>query len=158
METKDFKKGDNVSWSAGTGTTSGVIEDVVTDHREVDGQMVQGSSGDPRYLVKNSNTGKITTHTKDALSYTVVEGGGKVTMNEGRAGTGENKQEFNKGDKVQWNSINGMVKGTVMEKITEDKEVNGQMARADEFNPQYVIKSEGGEVVHHKPSVLSMAS
>ena len=63
-------------------------------------------------------------------------------------------QEFNKGDKVEWNSHGGKVVGTVERKITSDTEAAGRM-RASQDEPQYLVRSEksGGTAVH-KPDAL----
>lgn len=63
--------------------------------------------------------------------------------------------EFHEGDKVTWKSHGGTAEGVVEEKITEDTEAGGRTVRADEDNPQYLVKSDksGGEAVH-KPTAL----
>lgn len=118
----------------------------------MDGSMVSASQNDPRYLVKNDHTGKVTVHTSVALSRAVSVGNGSG------GGSSGGSQEFQEGDRVKWNSIQGEVVGKVVEKFTSDKNVNGSMARASKDNPQYVVKSEStGQMAHHKPSALSRA-
>ena len=65
------------------------------------------------------------------------------------------KDEFRKGDHVEWRSHGGTAEGEVLEKITEDTEAAGRTVRASEDDPQYLVESEksGGEAVH-KPSAL----
>jgi hypothetical protein len=63
--------------------------------------------------------------------------------------------EFNKGDKVSWQSHGGTAEGTVERKLTEDTEAAGRTVRASKDEPQYLVRSDksGGTAVH-KPSAL----
>jgi hypothetical protein len=65
------------------------------------------------------------------------------------------KQTFEKGDRVEWQSHGGTAVGTVERKITSDTEAGGRTVRASKDEPQYLVKSEkgGGEAVH-KPDAL----
>lgn len=63
-----FKQGDKVEWQVGQGTTLGTIQRRVTESTEVDGHAVDASDDDPRYLVKNDRTGKVTGHKPETLS------------------------------------------------------------------------------------------
>ncbi|HWJ82717.1 MAG TPA: DUF2945 domain-containing protein [Nocardioides sp.] len=65
-------------------------------------------------------------------------------------------QEFEKGDRVTWESHGGTAEGEVLRKITEDTELAGRTVRASKDEPQYLVRSDksGGEAVH-KPSALS---
>ncbi|HEY2241808.1 MAG TPA: DUF2945 domain-containing protein [Streptosporangiaceae bacterium] len=60
-----------------------------------------------------------------------------------------------KGDQVSWQSHGSEATGKVEKKITEDTEEAGRKVRADEDDPQYLVKSDksGGEAVH-KPDAL----
>ena len=64
-------------------------------------------------------------------------------------------QEFQKGDRVTWQSHGGTAEGEVVRKITEDTKLAGRQVRASKDEPQYLVRSEksGGEAVH-KPSAL----
>ncbi len=64
--------------------------------------------------------------------------------------------EFEKGDKVTWNSHGSTAEGTVERKITEDTEEAGRTVRASKDDPQYLVRSDksGGTAVH-KPSALT---
>jgi Hypervirulence associated proteins TUDOR domain len=64
-------------------------------------------------------------------------------------------QEFERGDRVTWNSHSGNAEGEVLRKITEDTELAGRKVRASKDDPQYLVRSDksGGEAVH-KPSAL----
>jgi len=66
--TQTFQPGDKVAWQAGQGTTTGTVQKRVTKAVEVDGQTIAAASDDPRYLVKNDNTGKVTGHKPETLS------------------------------------------------------------------------------------------
>lgn len=66
--TQEFNKGDRVAWHSGSGTATGTIEKVVRDRTEIDGQTIDASENDPRYLVKNDSTDNLTPHRANALS------------------------------------------------------------------------------------------
>ena len=65
---QEFKQGDKVKWSSGSGTATGTVQKRITDSTEVEGNTVSASKGDPRYLVENDSTGNVTGHKPDALS------------------------------------------------------------------------------------------
>ncbi|MBC3761040.1 DUF2945 domain-containing protein [Quadrisphaera oryzae] len=68
------------------------------------------------------------------------------------------EQTFRKGDDVEWSSHGNTVEGTVEKKITEDTEAAGRTVKADDDDPQYLVKSDktGKEAVH-KPDALDKA-
>ncbi|MFZ1165115.1 DUF2945 domain-containing protein [Mycobacterium sp.] len=63
--------------------------------------------------------------------------------------------QFSTGDNVEWKSHGQNVKGTVEEKITDDRKAAGRTVRASEDNPQYRVTSDktGADAVH-KPEAL----
>ena len=63
-----FKQGDKVKWSSGGGTSTGTVQKRITESTTLDGTSVAASKDDPRYLVKNDNTGSVSGHKPDALS------------------------------------------------------------------------------------------
>jgi len=65
--------------------------------------------------------------------------------------------EFKKGDKVQWNSLNGPVEGVVVKKLTSDTQIKDHHVKASEDNPQYLVKSDKtGAEAAHKPDALTL--
>ena len=72
--------------------------------------------------------------------------------------------EFEKGDKVEWNahggksSAKGKAEGTVVKKLTSETEIKGHKVKASKDDPQYVVESDksGNEAVH-KPGALKKA-
>ena len=67
-------------------------------------------------------------------------------------------QEFEQGDKVQWNTPQGKTRGTVKKKLTSSTEVGGQKINASEDDPRYLVESEkSGKEAAHKPDALSKA-
>ena len=63
--------------------------------------------------------------------------------------------EFEKGDKVEWNYSGNKVEGTVQEKLTDDTEIKGHTVRASEDDPQYLVTSDKNDKeAAHKPSAL----
>lgn len=64
--------------------------------------------------------------------------------------------EFSKGDKVQWESTQGTIEGTVEKKLTEPMDIKKHHVDASTENPQYLVKSDKtGKEAAHKPDSLS---
>ena len=64
---------------------------------------------------------------------------------------------FKKGDKVEWNSLNGPVEGVVVRKLTSDMQIKGHHVKASEDDPQYLVKSDKtGAEAAHKPDALTL--
>jgi hypothetical protein len=65
--------------------------------------------------------------------------------------------EFKKGDKVQWNSLNGVVEGVVVRKLTSDTQIKDHHVKASKDDPQYLVKSDKtGAEAAHKPDALTL--
>lgn len=64
-------------------------------------------------------------------------------------------KEFQKGDKVTWQSHGTTVHGRVEQEITSDTEAAGRTVRASKDKPQYRVRSEKtGRDAVHKPDAL----
>ena len=64
--------------------------------------------------------------------------------------------EFSKGDKVQWESSQGTIEGTVEQELTEPTDIKKHHADASKDAPQYLVKSDKtGKEAAHKPESLS---
>jgi hypothetical protein len=64
-------------------------------------------------------------------------------------------KEFNQGDKVEWNTLQGKTRGTVKKKLISETEVGGQKINASEDDPRYLVESEkSGKEAAHKPDAL----
>jgi hypothetical protein len=64
-------------------------------------------------------------------------------------------QEFEKGDKVTWQSHGSTAEGDVVEKITSEKEAAGRKVKASKDEPQYrVVSDKSGNDAVHKPGAL----
>jgi Hypervirulence associated proteins TUDOR domain len=64
--------------------------------------------------------------------------------------------EFEKGDKVQWESSQGTIEGTVEKKLTEPMEIKKHHVDASKDDPQYLVTSDKtGKEAAHKPESLS---
>jgi Hypervirulence associated proteins TUDOR domain len=64
--------------------------------------------------------------------------------------------EFSKGDKVQWESSQGTIEGTVEKKLTEPMDIKKHHVDASKEDPQYLVKSDKtGKEAAHKPESLS---
>lgn len=69
------------------------------------------------------------------------------------------RDDFHKGDKVEWNSHGSSVEGTVEEKITSETEAAGRTVKASKDQPQYrVVSDKSGKDAVHKPSALDRKS
>jgi hypothetical protein len=65
------------------------------------------------------------------------------------------ESELNKGDDVSWKTHGTTTHGTVERKITSDTKAAGRQVRADENDPQYLVKSaKSGREAVHKPEAL----
>jgi hypothetical protein len=63
--------------------------------------------------------------------------------------------EFKQGDKVEWQSSQGKVKGTVEKKLTQPIEIKGHHVAASPDHPEYLVKSDKtGAEAAHKPEAL----
>lgn len=67
MATK-LKEGDLVKWKVGKGETTGEITQKVTESTTVNGKEIVATKNKPRYVVKNNNTGNISSHKARSLS------------------------------------------------------------------------------------------
>ncbi len=65
------------------------------------------------------------------------------------------QEEFEPGEKVEWNTPQGKTRGTVKKKLTSRTEVGGQTVAASDEDPRYLVKSEkSGKEAAHKPARL----
>ena len=60
-----------------------------------------------------------------------------------------------KGDKVEWDSSQGTIRGTVEKKVTAPMTIKGHKVAASEDNPERLVKSDKtGAEAAHKPGEL----
>lgn len=65
------------------------------------------------------------------------------------------KGDLHQGDEVSWKTHGTTTHGTVERKITSDTEAAGRTVRADDDDPQYLVKSaKSGREAVHKPEAL----
>ena len=63
-----------------------------------------------------------------------------------------------KGDKVQWESSQGTVHGTVEKKLTSPTHIKDHKVAASKDNPEYLVRSsKTGAKAAHKPESLKKA-
>lgn len=63
--------------------------------------------------------------------------------------------ELSRGDQVSWKTHGTTTSGKVEKKITSDTEAAGRTVRADDDDPQYLVKSDkSGREAVHKPESL----
>lgn len=68
-------------------------------------------------------------------------------------------KELKKGDKVEWNSSQGTIKGTVEKKVTSPMKIKTHQVSASKENPEYLVKSDKtGAKAAHKPGQLKKKS
>ena len=62
---------------------------------------------------------------------------------------------FKAGDKVQWESSQGVVHGTVKKKLTAPRSIKGDKVAASPDHPEYLVTSDKtGAEAAHKASAL----
>ena len=62
---------------------------------------------------------------------------------------------FKPGDRVRWNTPQGMTHGKVKRKLTSDTQVGGQKISASEDDPRYLVVSDKTrKQAAHKPEAL----
>jgi hypothetical protein len=65
------------------------------------------------------------------------------------------EKTFKAGDKVEWDSSQGTVKGEVKKKLTEETKIKGHRVAASKDNPEYLVTSDKtGAEAAHKPEEL----
>ncbi|WP_373544565.1 DUF2945 domain-containing protein [Chamaesiphon sp.] len=63
---------------------------------------------------------------------------------------------FKPGDKVEWESSQGTIEGTVEKKLTEPIDIKKHHVDASKDDPQYLVKSDKtGKEAAHKPKSLT---
>jgi hypothetical protein len=64
---------------------------------------------------------------------------------------------FKEGDRVEWKSAQGTVKGVVKRKLTEPTDIKGHHVATSEDNPEYLVESDRtGKEAAHKPEALKL--
>lgn len=67
--------------------------------------------------------------------------------------------DLSRGDRVEWNTSQGMTTGAVKKKLTSTTDIEGHTAKASEDDPQYLVESEKtGARAAHKPGALKKKS
>ncbi len=74
-----LKKGDKVKWRSGGGRASGTVERVITSRVKIAGRSVSGTKKEPRYLVRNADTGKAVVLKRPSLQ----KSGGRAAAGKG---------------------------------------------------------------------------
>ena len=64
---KEFKKGDKVTWQSHGSTAEGKVEKKITSETEEAGRTVKASKDEPQYLVKSDKSGGEAVHKPGAL-------------------------------------------------------------------------------------------
>lgn len=64
---KEFKKGDEVSWQSHGTTVPGTVEKKITSDTETAGRTVRASKDEPQYKVTSDKTGKDAVHKPESL-------------------------------------------------------------------------------------------
>jgi hypothetical protein len=65
---------------------------------------------------------------------------------------------FKIGDKVQWESSQGTVHGTIKKVLTSPTDIKGHHVAASPDNPEYLVASDKtGAEAAHKPEALKKA-
>jgi hypothetical protein len=65
---------------------------------------------------------------------------------------------FKKGDRVRWNTSQGMTHGEVERRLTSKTKVGGQEIAASDDDPRYlVVSAKTGKKAAHRPDALERA-
>jgi hypothetical protein len=64
---KDFTKGDKVSWQSHGSTARGTVEEKITADTHAAKRKVRASDDDPQYRVRSEKSGNDAVHKPDAL-------------------------------------------------------------------------------------------
>lgn len=68
-------------------------------------------------------------------------------------------EEFEKGDRVSWETSQGRTDGVVEKKQTTETHIKGHKVAASKEEPQYIVRSDkSGEKAAHKPEALDKRS
>ena len=63
---KQFSKGDKVTWQSHGSTAEGTVQKKITSDTEAAGRTVRASQDDPQYLVRSDKSGGEAVHKPDA--------------------------------------------------------------------------------------------
>ncbi len=66
-DSKDLKKGDDVTWKSHGQTVHGTVEGKITKKTKAAGRTVDASPDEPQYKVKSDKTGRGAVHKPGAL-------------------------------------------------------------------------------------------
>lgn len=66
--------------------------------------------------------------------------------------------EFKAGDKVEWNSAQGPVRGKVVKKLTSPTRIKGHNVAASPEHPEYLVVSDktGAEAAHQASALTKI--
>ncbi|MDR7384419.1 DUF2945 domain-containing protein [Promicromonospora iranensis] len=67
MGEKEFREGDEVTWSSHGQTVHGEVVEEITEDTEAAGRTVRASKDDPQYRVRSDKSGKDAVHKPSAL-------------------------------------------------------------------------------------------
>ncbi|MFY1681450.1 DUF2945 domain-containing protein [Micromonospora sp. WMMD730] len=62
-----FQQGDHVSWASHSGRAHGVVQEELTERTHVRGRAVNATPDDPRYRIRNDDSGRDVAHRPEAL-------------------------------------------------------------------------------------------
>jgi hypothetical protein len=65
---------------------------------------------------------------------------------------------FKAGDKVSWHSPQGVVHGTIKQKLTAPREIKGHHVAASKEHPEYLVTSDktGAEAAHKADALTKL--
>jgi len=68
-------------------------------------------------------------------------------------------EKFKKGDKVEWETLQGKTSGTIEKKLTAPVDIKNHHVAASEENPEFLVQSDKtGAKAAHKPEALKKVS
>ncbi|MDG4796645.1 DUF2945 domain-containing protein [Micromonospora sp. WMMD1082] len=67
MAEKEFHRGDHVSWASHSGRGRGVVQEKLTERKQVRGHTVNASPEAPQYRIRNDHSGRDVAHRPEVL-------------------------------------------------------------------------------------------
>jgi hypothetical protein len=147
---QDTNEGSLVCFNLGRTWKEGeVIRKVEKDEQMEDGRTLHASPEDPAFIVRDKESGK-ELHRKLTHLW---------SCSPVQAPMGGEQQQFNVGDKVQYQVVNNYVSGSIIGVVTEDTPFRGRTIKASKENPQYIVRNDGtgAETHHHAASLVKIS-
>jgi len=145
---QQFRVGDKVQFQVANQYISGTIVGIVHTDTPFKNRTIHATKEDPQYIVRSEATGNETHHRGPAL--VKISGGEEEGPSEMPPGSKKRGQveEFQKGQKAMFKVGRQWVLGEIVDKVTEEKQLQGRTIHATQEEPQFILKTDQGHLVH----------